>query len=98
MFATPARSDRYAMCAPSGDHDGLDGWRMSISCSIVRCELVGGCAGTISSEATAIKMRFMSGQSIPSQSKFPDLVRQIESADRNSMEVRFGTLVHLPES
>ena len=35
MLAMPARSDRNATWRPSGDHTGFDGWRMSISCSMV---------------------------------------------------------------
>ena len=34
-FDTPARSQTNTTWRPSGDHSGLDGWRMSISCSIV---------------------------------------------------------------
>src|SRR3954470_22945088 len=34
-FETPARSHTNTTWRPSGDHIGFDGWRMSISCSMV---------------------------------------------------------------
>ena len=35
MLPIPARSDKNATCLPSGDQTGLDGWRISMSVSIV---------------------------------------------------------------
>src|SRR5262245_30056710 len=42
-FETPARSHTNTTCRPSGDHIGVDGWRMLISCSIVSGAFAGAC-------------------------------------------------------
>src|SRR5712691_4432154 len=61
MLAMPARSDKKATCRPSGDHAALDGWRMSINCSIVSPRASCGCGrwavstmNTVTARATAM--------------------------------------------
>src|ERR1700681_3869838 len=60
MLAMPARSDRNATWRPSGDHAALDGWRMSISCSIVSrppARAADGCgaASTMNTRAPTVR-------------------------------------------
>src|SRR5262249_29347276 len=61
-FETPARSQTKTTRRPSGDHIGFDGWRMSISCSIVsepaevaapRCDVIVVAVATIIDTTTA---------------------------------------------
>src|SRR5947207_2185596 len=57
MLAMPARSDKKATCRPSGDHTALDGWRMSINCSIVSPRASRGCGRWAASTMNTVTAR-----------------------------------------
>src|SRR4029453_19167914 len=93
MLAMPARSDRNATRRPSGDHEAFDGWRMSISCSIVRrCTSrdaagCGGCAPEAMSVATAVT--HAAEKDFITTAVYPPAVLSMESHRTRQMKSNF---------